>query len=79
MRSALREMLRLSAPRPLAPFRHAAMSAIAPLSGVKRKWLGHRQTDAIDPNRKSSLPMNCRRRIEFATRMGRGGGLIKVM
>jgi len=34
-----------------ALFGHGAMSAIAPLSGVKRKWHGHHQTDVIDPER----------------------------
>jgi hypothetical protein len=27
------------------------MSVLWPLSDEKRKWLGHRQTDAIDPKR----------------------------
>ena len=26
------------------------MSVLWPLSGEKRKWLGHRQTDEIDPS-----------------------------
>jgi hypothetical protein len=30
------------------------MSVLWPLSGEKRKWLGHRQTDAIDPTADSS-------------------------
>src|ERR1700730_3126147 len=34
----------------LARLRHPAMSVLWPPSGEKRKWLRHRQTDAIDPN-----------------------------
>jgi len=35
----------------MAQMRSAAMSALPPLSGAKRKWLGHRQTGAIDAKR----------------------------
>jgi hypothetical protein len=35
--------------RVLALLRHAAPYDECQLSGVKRKWLGHRQTDANDP------------------------------
>jgi hypothetical protein len=31
------------------------MSVLWPLSGEKRKWLGHRQTDEIDPEQKSEI------------------------
>ena len=33
----------------LARLRHRLMSVLWPLSREKRKWLGHRQTDAIGP------------------------------
>ena len=32
-------------------FRLSPKKTFATVSGVKRKWLGHRQTDAIDPQR----------------------------
>ena len=38
----------------LARLRHPAMSVVWSLSGVKRKWRGHRQNDAIDPKRSSA-------------------------
>jgi hypothetical protein len=38
--------------------------------GVDRKWSADGQDDAIDPYRKSRLPINCRRRID----MQRGSG-----
>jgi hypothetical protein len=47
--------------------------------GVDRKWSADGQDDAIDPYRKSRHPINCRRRIEYATRIGPGGQLIGVM
>jgi hypothetical protein len=35
----------------VARLRLRVMSVLWPLSDEKRKWLGHRQTDAIDPER----------------------------
>jgi len=56
-RSSITLQLGLQPMPGLARLRHPAMSVLWPLSGEKRKWLRHRQTDAIDPIRKCAAPL----------------------